>query len=74
MDRPDPAPSFADDPSPEAGPAYVPRTEEERAAYLAAIEEGIADADAGRVIPFEKVRAWLESWGTDSELPPPECE
>lgn len=42
-------------------------------AFLAAVAEGVADADAGRVVPYEKVRRWLLSWGTDSELPPPEC-
>lgn len=33
--------------------------------------EGEADADAGRVIPHEAVKAWLVSWGTDHELPRP---
>ena len=31
---------------------------------VAAIEEGIADAEAGRVVEHERVAAWLESWGT----------
>ena len=26
----------------------------------------------GRLIPAEKVFAWMESWGTDEELPKPE--
>ncbi len=39
-----------------------------------AILEGIADADAGRLIPHEDVKAWLESWGSDDELPPPQCK
>ncbi len=26
---------------------------------------------AGRVVPHDKVRAWLASWGTDDELPCP---
>jgi predicted transcriptional regulator len=45
--------------------------EEERAAYLAAADEGIAEADAGKLIPYERIRRWLLSWGTDDELPPP---
>jgi predicted transcriptional regulator len=45
---------------------------EERAEFRAAVREGLADADAGRVVSFEKVRRWLLSWGTDHELPPPE--
>jgi len=31
---------------------------------VAAIEEGIADADAGRVVDADRVDAWLASWGT----------
>ena len=38
-----------------------------------AIAEAQADIAAGRVIPYEEVRRWLLSWGTDHELPPPEC-
>ena len=45
-------------------------TEEE---YRAHILEGLEDINAGRVIDFEIVRKWLLSWGTDNELPPPEC-
>ena len=40
---------------------------------LAAIEEGIRDADAGRVIAHEDVVAWVRSWGQPDELPMPEC-
>jgi predicted transcriptional regulator len=43
----------------------------ERRKYLAAIDEGLADAKAGRVIDGDRVDAWLESWGTDNELDPP---
>jgi hypothetical protein len=38
-----------------------------------AIQEGIASADAGKVVSYEDVRRWLLSWGTKDELPPPEC-
>jgi predicted transcriptional regulator len=38
-----------------------------------AVEEGLTSLDAGRNLPYEKVRRWLLSWGTDKELPPPEC-
>ena len=31
---------------------------------VAAIEEGVADADAGRLVGDERVAAWLASWGT----------
>ena len=34
--------------------------------------EAMADLDAGRVVPHEEVRAWLETWGTPDEKPAPE--
>jgi predicted transcriptional regulator len=46
---------------------------EDRIDMRASVREGIEDADAGRVTPYEKVRRWLLSWGSDKELPPPEC-
>ncbi len=42
-------------------------------AFAAAVHEGIADAENGRTIPYEDVRRWLLSWGTENEIPPPEC-
>ena len=44
----------------------------DQAWQIEAIEEGIADAEAGRMIPHERVVEWLESWGTENELEPPE--
>jgi predicted transcriptional regulator len=41
--------------------------------HLATIEEGIRDADAGRVAPHDDVTAWVRSWGKPDELPTPEC-
>jgi predicted transcriptional regulator len=46
--------------------------EKERVAFEAAVREGLADSAAGRVTPYEKVRRWLLSWGSESELPPPQ--
>ena len=40
---------------------------------LAAVEEGIRDAEAGRVVAHEDVVAWVRSWGQPDELPMPEC-
>ncbi len=40
---------------------------------IEAIRVGVADADAGRVVDHEAVAAWLESWGTEHELPAPRC-
>jgi predicted transcriptional regulator len=39
-----------------------------------AVEEARADVQAGRVIPYEDVRRWLLSWGTEHETPSPECK
>lgn len=38
-----------------------------------AIAEAEADIAAGRVISHEAVSRWLQSWGTQNELPPPKC-
>jgi predicted transcriptional regulator len=38
---------------------------------IAAIEEGIAAAERGDLISHEDVRAWVESWGSEHELPRP---
>ena len=40
-------------------------------AQIKAIKKGMASADAGRLIPHQEVVAWVESWGTDHELPMP---
>jgi predicted transcriptional regulator len=40
---------------------------------LAAIDEAIRAADAGRIAAHEDVAAWVESWGRPDELPMPEC-
>ena len=41
-------------------PAQIPVDEDEET--LAAIEEGIADAKAGRTVPAEEVRKLLSKW------------
>jgi predicted transcriptional regulator len=35
------------------------------------IRAGLAELDAGQCIPNERVLAWLDSWGTENELPAP---
>ncbi len=70
----DDQPEFPIDPFPFAGPRWEPATQEEEEAFLAAVEEGIADTDAGRVIPGEEVTAWMRSFGTSSTLPRPRCK
>lgn len=42
-------------------------------AFVAVVKRGLASADAGRIVRYEDVRKWLLSWGTEDELPKPEC-
>jgi predicted transcriptional regulator len=42
--------------------------------HLAAIDEGLRDAEAGRVVAHEEVVAWVRSWGRPDELPMPVCK
>ncbi|MGO8792244.1 MAG: hypothetical protein ACLQVL_33315 [Terriglobia bacterium] len=28
----------------------------------------------GKTVPNERVTAWLDTWGLNTEIPPPECE
>ncbi len=46
--------------------------EPDATAEAAADAEGMADFEAGRVISHKAMKAWLLSWGTAEELPPPE--
>jgi predicted transcriptional regulator len=43
-------------------------TQDEDDETLAAIDEGIADAEAGRVVPAETIRKRLPQWITFSSL------
>jgi len=53
-------------------PTPVVETPEQRLRREAEmIAEAWADAAAGRVVSLEAVEAWVESWYTDHELPPP---
>ncbi len=40
---------------------------------LAEARQGERQIDAGHYIPHEAMKAWLLSWGTKHELPPPKC-
>lgn len=44
----------------------IPIVEDEDEETLAAIDEGMRDADAGRTIPAEEVRRQLHKWTTTS--------
>ena len=54
--------------------APKPEADDPDAEWVAAVKQGIAEVKAGRAVPYEKVRPWLLSLGTDHELPMPECE
>jgi len=41
-------------------------------AELRMIAEAEADIAAGRVVPWDEVKAWLQSLGTDAQLPKPQ--
>jgi predicted transcriptional regulator len=41
------------------------------AAEAAADAEGLADIEAGLVVPHAEVAAWLDTWGTPQEKPIP---
>ncbi|MDP6429620.1 MAG: CopG family ribbon-helix-helix protein [Rhodospirillales bacterium] len=43
----------------------------EQAWQIADIKAGLAELDRGETVSHEKMKAWLESWGTDRELDPP---
>ena len=43
-----------------------------RAAKTRAIKEALAEAEKGVFISHEAMSAWMESWGTENELPEPE--
>lgn len=58
-----------------SSPKVDKAAEEERereARMLAGVDEAIAQFDAGLGIPGEEIEAWLDSWDTDNELPPPQ--
>ena len=41
---------------------------------MAALDEGIRAADAGRMVAHDDVAAWVRSWGQPDELPMPVCK
>lgn len=40
---------------------------------LAELREADRDVKSGHYVTHEAMKAWLLSWGTDRELPPPRC-
>ncbi len=52
-------------------PARSAPTNDDRAAFVEAVHEAVAAADAGRTVAYKVVRHWLLSWGTEAEVRPP---
>lgn len=40
-------------------------------AQVEGIKKALAEADRGEIIPHESVAEWVNSWGTENELPRP---
>lgn len=62
-------------PRPDDDASVRPETEAERQRRLvweaAGIAKARASAEAGQLIDSEEIDAWIDSLGTDHELPPP---
>lgn len=52
----------------EAVAAYVA----DQQAYIKELLEAKAEAEKGPLHSFESITKWMDSWGTDRVLPPPE--
>ena len=50
-----------------------PKPPESTPEDAAADAQALADLKAGRTVDHETVKAWLRSWGTADELPPPDA-
>ena len=51
--------------------ASAERSEQDRKDKREAVRRGLKQLDAGKGIPLEDIEAWVESWDTPDELPPP---
>lgn len=38
------------------------------------VEQALMEADKGKFISDEKMMGWIESWGSENELPEPEAD
>ena len=48
--------------------------EERKQQMLEETIEAIADIEASRIVSGEEVMQWLETWGSDKEIDPPQCK
>ncbi|HEX9120555.1 MAG TPA: hypothetical protein VF840_08450 [Terriglobales bacterium] len=49
------------------------RKAKEQAAKIADVRLADRQVNSGHYIRHEDMKAWLLSWGTEHELPPPKC-
>lgn len=42
--------------------------------FLEKVEEGLHSLKQGRHIENKDMKAWIDSWGTENELPLPQCK
>jgi predicted transcriptional regulator len=54
--------------------AALERYVDEEELQLAKVDQGVRDADAGRVVPHEDVKRYLQSWGSKRKLALPTCK
>ncbi|WP_413992194.1 hypothetical protein ACMDCR_08950 [Labrys okinawensis] len=52
--------------------SYEEEAAKHKARRLEALKIAVAEADKGIFISGEAVEAWVRSWDTENELPPPE--
>ena len=54
-----------------AEPAYPAPVDDDTAAFVEGGRDSVVAANACNTVPYEAVRRWLLSWGTEAELPCP---
>lgn len=46
---------------------FIEPNDDKKQRYIEAVENGLRAADEGQVRPYNEIRKWLLSWGTDVE-------
>jgi len=57
----------------EAVELFIRKKEQEHAFNQSCIDSYNHFLETGLHVTHEEVSAWMDSWGTDKELPPPQC-
>ena len=56
-----------------ANPESILQETPEDAAFRLSVEQGLVSLDAGHTVPYEEVRRWMLTWGTENEQSAPKC-